>query len=137
SQGQRIKEEGNSTEKSYHADQKNGVSRRTLKETPEAAGVFCYIMRANTAGVLIMPSEISPIFAVILIAILLYVGWRILRGLLKIAFIGILVLLAVGFAVSASNSPVSTSNLVATAKQWTIAGFQTTKSAAEDLTHKR
>lgn len=84
-----------------------------------------------------MPSELSPIFALILIVILLYVGWRILRGLLKIAFLGILVLLAAGFAVSASNSPVSTSNLVATAKQWTIAGFQTTKSAAEDLTHKR
>ncbi|PKY09739.1 hypothetical protein B1757_13505 [Acidithiobacillus marinus] len=83
-----------------------------------------------------MPAEISPIIALIIFVFVLYIGWRILRGLLKVAFFALLLLLVVGFAIHAQDGPVSTNRITSIASQWAASGLQVAQNTVKSLTHK-
>ncbi|MBU2736367.1 hypothetical protein HAQ00_11705 [Acidithiobacillus caldus ATCC 51756] len=68
----------------------------------------------------------SPIVALLVFIVLLYVGWKLLKGLLYLAFFAIVGVVILGFVLHSglvpANGPASAGGVLADARHWASAG---------------
>jgi len=68
----------------------------------------------------------SPLIALFLFLLLLYVAWKLLKGILYVAFIGIVAVVVLGFVLHSGailpGSTVNTGSVLIDARQWAAEG---------------
>ena len=73
----------------------------------------------------------NPLIAIVVVVFVLYLAWVILRSLLKIAIIGFIALVVIGFAMDARQGPETPQTIVQMTKSWATAGANEIASLIE------